>query len=582
MPYPTREQLQLAMMPMIGPDGPFTIAENEKGRFFPKAHKSMIHFFVSAFEKYQNETFIVYKDERHTFKETWDISRDIGVLLKKKFGIKEGERVAIAMRNFPEWCFCFIGIGSIGAVNVPVNSFWTGQEMLYGLSDSGSKVLFCDFAKYKEIEPFLDNLNNIHIIVTRAPKNQKLKSAIRYEDFIHEINPNERLNHSDLLQIGNQIQPDDSAIIMYTSGSTGKPKGVVLTHRGVLTQMEVLALNTAVRKRVSEMFPDIINLDSIHQPCVLCVVPLFHGTGSHHNFLSSLVIGRKLVLLYKWDPELALQIIEKEKVTNWSGVPTMVADVISHPSFNKYNTTSLLNVGSGGAPTPKSQVLKTNKAFINGCAATAYGLTETNGGICVNFGDDYEKRPTSCGFPFPVVEVKIVDLETNETLPPNQPGEIWIRSNLNMREYWNKPSATAKVLTDDGYFKSGDIATIDEEGFIYIVDRAKDIIIRGGENISCTEVENAIYTHPNVRECAVFGLQHERLGEVVGVLILLESPTTSDDIVQFLKGKLAPFKIPEASNIFFTDKPLPRGATGKIQKQAIKAKYNQAKLPSKL
>lgn len=577
MPYPSKEQLKQIMMPLVSPDGPFTIALNEKGRYFPKAPPSMLHFYVNAFEKYRKETFIVYRDERFSFQETWEISLDIGVLLKNKLGVQPEDRVAIAMRNFPEWCFCFLGIGSIGAINVPVNSFWTGQEMCYGLQDSGSKVLFCDYGKYKEIESFIENLG-IHVIVNRAPKNVSLKkSAIRYEDFINQRNIDQRPSHDDLLRLGEKIQPNDAAIIMYTSGSTGKPKGVVLTHRGVVSQMETFALNVGVRQKVAELIPDIVDLDtSTYQPCVLCVVPLFHGTGSHHNFLTSLVIGRKLVLLYKWDPEIALQLVEKERVSNWSGVPTMIADIINHPSFKKYDTSSLLNVGSGGAATPKSQVFKTNEAFKNGTAATAYGLTETNGAICINYGEDYMKRPTSCGVPFPIVEVKVVDLESEKDLQPNQMGELWIKSNLVMREYWNKPNATKKVLTSDGYLRSGDIATVDEEGFIYIIDRAKDIIIRGGENISCTEVENAIYTHPNVYECAVFGLQHERLGEVVGALIFLKSSnTTADEIVSYLNGKLAPFKIPSSENIFFTDKPLPRGATGKIQKRAIKEQFNK-------
>merc|ERR1712232_102635 len=213
-------------------------------------------------------------------------------------------------------------------------------------------------------------------------------------------------------------------------------------------------------------------LPVVEQHCILCVVPLFHGTGSHHNFLRSIVIGQKLVLMFKWDPEMALKLIEKERVTTWSGVPTMALDIIEHPAFEKYDTSSLLSVGAGGAPTPASQVKRTAERFKNGLPTTAYGLTETNGAICANASMNYLRKPTSCGTPFPIVEVKVVDIETGEDLGPNERGELLIRSNLVMKGYWNKPEATAKVMTADGYFRSGDIATIDEEGFIYIVDRA--------------------------------------------------------------------------------------------------------------
>jgi len=499
------------------------------------------------------------------------------LLLKQKYGVNAGDRVAIAMRNYPEWCFSFFACGSIGAIAVPINSFWKGKEMCYGLQDSGSKILFCDYQRYKEIQPFISSMGTT-VIVVRAPSDVQLESAVRYEQLMQHANPSARPSDEDLSVLANTIDTDDAAMIMYTSGTTGNPKGVVLTNRGIINQMEVGRMLTLVQEKIFEL-PGMPPMPEVAQHCILCIVPLFHVTGSHHNFLQSLVVGRKFVLMYKWDAETALQLIEKERVTAWTGVPTMALDIMEHPAFNRYDTSSLLSVGSGGAPTPASQVKRTAETFKNGLPTSAYGLTETNGAVCYNSALSYLRKPTSCGTPFPIVEVKVVDLDTGATLGPNERGELLIRSNLVMKEYWNKPEATAKAITEDGFFRSGDIATIDSEGFIYIVDRAKDIIIRGGENISCTEVEDVIYTNKAVRECAVFGIPDDRLGEVVGVLVMLRKPCSSTELVDFLKGKLAPFKIPSPSHVYFTDKPLPRGATGKIMKRAIKAKILESTKP---
>ena len=583
-PVIPKETIQRLALPLLAPDGPFSIGFNERGRYFTKSPKTLLHFYVNRFAEFADNTFIVYKDERYTFQQVWNISRDLGVLLKKKYNIKQGDRVAISMRNNPEWCFSFLACGTIGAIPVPLNSFWKGKEMCYGLKDSGSRILICDYERYSVLDSFLDQLN-IPLIVVRAPYSARnLKGAIRFKDLLQQVDISMRPNDDSLIQLADSIDIHDAGTILYTSGTTGNPKGVVLTHLGILTQMTNSEFLSAVQEKIQSL-PEVPKLmDNQYQECILCVVPLFHGTGSHHNFLRSIVIGQKLVLMFKWDPEIALQLIEKERVTTWSGVPTMALDIIEHPSFEKYDTSSLLRIGAGGAPTPESQVKRTAERFKNGLPTTAYGLTETNGAICMNSTMNYIRKPTSCGVPFPVVEVKIVDIQSGKVLGPNQRGELLIKSNLVMKEYWNKPEATAKVLTEDGFFRSGDIATIDEDGFIYIVDRAKDIIIRGGENISCTEVEHCIYSHPNVRECAVFGIPDKRLGEEVGALILLrdKSSCSSEEIVKFLKGKLASFKIPRTHNIFFTTTPLPRGSTGKIMKRTIKEKILASNVRSKL
>jgi len=307
---------------------------------------------------------------------------------------------------------------------------------------------------------------------------------------------------------------------------------------------------------------------------MICPVPLFHVTATHHIFLSSFSTGRKCVLMPKWDAGEALRLIETERPNGWTGVPTMVQDLMQHPDFLKRDTSSLTNVGAGGAPTPKSQVFQVGTKFKAAGPTQGYGLTETNAGIAIISGDTYVLKPGSTGQPFPCVEVKIVDLDTGKEVKAGARGEVCIRSPQLFKEYWNKPKATAEVMTPDGWFKSGDVGLLDNEGFLYIVDRAKDIIIRGGENISCAEVESAFFHHPTVQEVAVFGMPDERLGERTAAMIMFKEGKNASpaELVESVRTHLAPFKIPRPEDVFFSREPLPRGATGKTQKRDIKAR----------
>ena len=577
---PSRESMLQLLMPLVGLQGPFTIAVNQRGRYFPKGPSSLAAFYASQFREFAHSPFLVYEEERLSYAETWIAAKKLASLMRTRFHVVPGDRVAIGMRNYPEWCIAFIACGALGAVAVPLNSFWNGKEMAYGLQDSGSKLLFCDGERFKQVEPFLPTLGLSAIVArSRAPVTER-EHVVSYASLQQEMNAMNEPSDSSILP--NTLQKDDAAIIMYTSGTTGNPKGVVLTQLGVTTQMEAARLLILLQEKVSEL-PGMPSIPAVDQHCVLAIVPFFHVTGLHHLFLTSLIMGRKLVLMFKWDAQQALRLIQQERVTQWTGVPTMVLDIMEHPSFKEYDTSSLLSIGSGGAAPPAPMAKRIAQTFKNGRGTNAYGLTETNGAICLNSALTFLHKPTSCGSPFPIVEVKVVDTETGATLGPNQRGELLVRSNLVMKEYWNKPEATAEVITSDGFFRTGDIATLDEDGFIYIVDRAKDIIIRGGENISCSEVENALYAHPAIRECAVFGLPHERLGEEVGVMILLKQKATAEELVVFLQDKLAPFKIPPIYNIFFTPEALPRGATGKILKRSIRDQVQKnAKLPSRL
>ena len=591
----TPEEIFTIVGPLVSPNGPFTIGLNERGRYFPKAPRNMIDFFLHHFEEWKDREFIVYQNERYTYGQTYDICSTLALQLINQFNVKAGDRVAIAMRNYPEWCFAFIAIILVGGIAVPLNSWWREKELKYGITDSSSKVIFCDEPRLHFILPFISTIPLSVILVRKSKEISLPNNVFLYENLLQT---RANLNESAKIfsQISQQVEKEKEVLIMYTSGTTGDPKGVVLTHIGVVSQMEVLKLLNIVQEKAAEILmneakqlgkPFPAPPPQPDQHVVLCAVPLFHVTASHHIFLQSFVQGKKMILIYKWDSSSALKIIEQEKVSQFTGVPTMGADLMDNDHFSSFNTNSLLSLGAGGAATPITQVRKIPKFFKFASPSIAYGLTETNGAICMNAGYGALLQPDSVGAPFPIVEVKVVDLDNPsnlDPLPPNTPGELLIKSNLVMKEYWNKPKATKEVLSE-GWFRTGDIAVLDERNRIYIVDRAKDIIIRGGENISCNEVERAIFQHASVRECSVFGLPDERLGEVVAVLILLKGKATAEEIVQHLKGLLADFKIPNVKNVYFTDSPLPRGPTGKILKRAIRDKIlaqNPPQLQSKL
>lgn len=487
------------------------------------------------------------------------------------------------MRNYPEWCISFLAITSIGAIIVPLNSLWKGAEMTYGLQDSGTKLLFCDGERLGYAADALKQLQ-IPAIVCHNDKGVASPTAK-----VHQYNAvvGERRGQP-APPFPAHLGRDDIAAIFYTSGSTGNPKGVCQTHRGITDQIwGGVEIYSAFAKQLG--MPE----TEAKQSALVCAVPLFHVTGSHHIFLSAMMSQSKLVLMYKWDPLEALKMIDEHKPQKWNGVPTMVQDLMEHPDFDKYDTSSMKNLGGGGAPTPQSQVEKVSKKFTGGAkASNGYGLTETNGGICGISGAEYSKRPTSCGQPQPLMEVCIANEVTEdgemELVPAaNTRGELCIRGSLVMQEYWGLPKKTASSLVQvpskgGGWFRTGDIAMLDEEGYIFIVDRIKDLIIRGGENIGCAEVESVFFTHPAVLEVSCFGLKDTRLGERVGVCVVIKDSATFADatpaalLAHVLDSNLlAKFKIPQAADIFVQREKLDRGETGKILKRQIRLRFNE-------
>ncbi len=558
---------------LTGPGGPFEMGEDTwtcghkkvTSTCFLRTPRTMRDLYDLSFSKYSNLECFVYENERYTFGKVQQICSALATYLVQDVGVKHGDRVAVAMRNFVEWPMTYIASTGIGAVCVPLNSLWKEKELDYGLRDSGTTVLICDEDRYEYSKSTIKDLG-IHTIVVRCDKD--LPGTISFEQVIAKrAGSNMPLNTA---------THDDIAAIMYTSGTTGFPKGVVHTHRNITNQMSRLLLGAAATPRP----------DNAPQDCRICPVPLFHVTASHHIFLDSIVRGARLVLMFKWDAGKALKLIHEERPGAWTGVPTMVQDLMEHPDFDKYDLSSLKSIGGGGGPTPTSQVSKTAKKFKGGVPSQGYGLTETNGGITGIGGKEYLEHPTSCGKPAPgLVQACIIDQDAGASptgeLPKNTPGELLIKGPLVMSHYWNKREKTDdSIITvpgkGHGWFRTGDIARIDDEGYIYIMDRAKDLIIRGGENISCAEVEAAFFSYDKVMELAAFAIKDDRLGERVGVMFVPKKGQTlsQPELLQHVQGKIAGFKIPKPEDMFFQNEILPRGATGKILKREVRNQIN--------
>jgi long-chain acyl-CoA synthetase len=460
--------------------------------------------------------------------------------------------VAIAMRNLPEWIVAYGAALSVGAVVVSLNAWWSEEELDYALNDSTPRVVVADPERARRTAAAASRLGAA-LVVARAGSDDLPPGALRLEDVVAR---NARVPEV-------ALEPDDDATILYTSGTTGRPKGAVSTHRAVTQALAAFGCGTVVEGvRRGRTGP------SGRQPVFILIVPLFHVTGCIPVMLSCVAVGLKLVMMRRWDPELALGLIEAERVTNLIGVPTQSWDLVESPHFAEYDTSSLRSVAGGGAPAPPALVRRVEASFARGRPTIGYGMTETNAYGPANHGDDYLTHPTSAGRALPIVGIEIRD-EAGRARPVGESGEIWMKGPHIIRGYWNKPEETAEAIVD-GWLATGDIGRLDGDGFIYVEDRAKDVVLRGGENVYCAEVEAALYEHPAVNEAAVLGRPHPRLGEEVVAVVVVRPghSVTSAELQEHVAARLAAFKVP--ADITVTDQRLPRSPTGKILKRELR------------
>ena len=519
-----------------------------------------------------DKDYLVFEDERLTYAETAALVRALAHHLRDEHGVGSGDRVAIAMRNYPEWVISYWAIASIGAAAVGMNAWWTGPEMEYALDDSRPKVLLCDSERLERVVPHLDKLrsNEALALIAVRTDGDLPDGAVHWNDVIDPSSAPDNLPDAD-------IDPDDDVTIFYTSGTTGFPKGAQLTHRGsvhnlfnIAFMQTVTAMAGAKAKAASGAATDEAPAEE-PPPVLMAPTPLFHVTACNCLLHPATLIGAKLVLTYKWDAARALELIERERVTSFSGVPTMSREMLLHPDWATRDTSSLQGLGGGGAPLQPDLVKKIDDALPKGAPSTGYGLTETNGILTANSSSFYVAKPESCGPLVPTVDGKVID-EMGSELPQGERGQLLVKGPIVIKGYINRPKESAEAI-QDGWFNTGDIAYIDDDGFVYIVDRAKDMVLRGGENVYCSEVETVIYTHPAIAEAAVFGIPDDRLGEDVAAAIVLRdgASLTADDLREYLTPLMAKHKIP--GHIWFRTEPLPQNANGKFLKRQLRDDY---------
>jgi len=502
--------------------------------------------------------FLVYEDERLSYAEHYRRATALARALAGRFGIRKGDRVAIAMRNFPEWSVAFWAAAATGAIVVPLNAWMTGAELHYCLADCGARLVVADAERAERLLPHRSSLPLEAVLVARAG-GALPQGMSRLEDLFGEDGA--------LPEVA--IDPEDDATIFYTSGTTGKPKGALGTHRNICTNIVSTAFAKArTLLRRGEPLPA---PGTAPKTATLLSVPFFHATGCHSVLCSSLYNGNKLVLMHRWEPERAMQLIERERINGFGGVPSMAWQVLEHPAFGRYDLSSIESVGYGGAPAAPELVARLQEKFPKAMPGNGYGLTETSSLTAQNAAEDYQRKPDSVGLAVPVCDLRVVDAAGRDAAP-GEVGELWVKGPNVVKGYWNNPEATAASFTK-GWLHTGDLVRIDAEGFLYILDRAKDMLIRGGENVYCVEVEDALYSHPAVMDAAVVGIPHRVLGEEVGAVVQVKPGARLSEAAlrRHVGERLAAFKVPV--RIVLREEPLPRNANGKILKRELKAVF---------
>ena len=553
-------ELKQARAELSGPGSPLEVHEIEvRGQSllaFKNAPPTIREFWLSTIA-FADRDYLVYEDERLTYGQSHDKVASIAAWIAAQ-GVKRGDRIAIGMRNYPEWMLIYWASLCLGVAVVGLNAWWVADELEFALEDSAPKILFVDSERLARIAERPDMAKGMKVV------------AIRSANIPEGATPWSEVEATAPVLPDADIDPDDDACIFYTSGTTGRPKGAQLTHRSCIANLFNMvfagqAQNLAIQRATNTPAPD---PESIPWPTALLTTPLFHVTANNCGAYATTAGGGAIVLMYKWDAGDALKLIAREKITAMSGVPMMSRELITHPDFSKYDLSSLLSLGGGGAQLQPDLVAKIDSSVATARPNTGYGMTETSGIITSISGDFFIDRPDSAGPPVATLIVKVVD-DAGNTLPVGEVGELWVKGSPVIKGYINRPDATASTIVD-GWLQTGDVARLDEEGFIYIVDRKKDMVLRGGENVYCAEVESCIFRHDAVAECCVFGVPDDRLGEEVAVAVVLHpgASLTAEALRDHCAGLIAKHKAPRY--IWFMNEPLPRNASGKFLKRELR------------
>lgn len=545
-----------ALAALTAPDQPYelinTTVFGRDCRYFKNAPATLREIFADSAS---DAEFLVYENERLNFAQTYEKCAQVAQLLVRDYNIGKGDRVAISMRNYPEWILAFMAITAVGGVAVAMNALWQPEEMAFGLRDSGAKVLLADEERLQRLAQIDESLE-IQTIAVRT-------SAFADSPELSALLAKQHSALGNLPMPEQRPAPEDDATILYTSGSTGHPKGVVSCHMNIIAALMSWELEQKCKLAMLPVPPQ----PPVQQAGTLLAVPLFHATGCHAVYLASYRHQRKLVSMYKWDAATAAELIEAEKISSFIAPAAMTGDLVLEAQRTQRDLSSLASVGGGGAPRAPEQVKSIEKSFVNALPGTGWGMTETNAIGASIGGIDYVEHPESSGRCSAVMELKVSD-EQGNAMPAGERGELLIRGATVFRGYWNRPDANEEIFLPGGWIRTGDVAYLDSEGYLYIVDRIKDLVIRGGENIGCGEVEAALLEHPLIHEASVYAVPDERLGEEVAATLFVADTITEDDLAAFLQERLAKFKIPR--HVLQQHESLPRTASGKILKRDLR------------
>ena len=560
MPSALDLRLEAAYNLITGPGGPIQVGSVERfGRqlpFIANAPTNLADYVAFFAMQHGDATFLVEGDERLSFKQVYMAARQVAAGLVEGHGVQRGDRVGLAMRNANAWCVSYIGILMAGGCATLLNGWWQGGELAAGILDSEAKLVIADVQRAARLEEVDHGAKVITLDLTQ-PIDQAI-APITTGGSAETVLP--------------VLTGQDLATILFTSGSTGQSKGAYSRHEAVVQAIFNYVTQTA---SIVHLLTEDGQMSDI-QPATLICTPLFHVTAEIPVFLQSLALGRKLVLMPKWNADEAMRLIQDEKCNYFVGVPLMSYEILVSPNRKNYDLSTCKSYAGGGAPRPPEHVRRLASEMGEAKPLLGYGLTETNAVGCGIINENYVAKPMSTGpASKPLVDLAILD-DNGEPVPQGGVGEVCIRSVCNFEGYWNNEAATRAAFFDNGYFRSGDLGYLDEDGYLFIVDRKKDIIIRGGENISCQEVEAAIYEHAEVNECAVFGLPDERLGECVGAVVWTKagSSVTAEDLCSFLSQRLAPYKVP--CKIWMSNEALPKLGSEKIDKVSLRNRYREA------
>ena len=549
------DRMDATMAALTGAGGLLALGTTVRdGRSYPviaAAPPSLPYYFAHYCQEHADKTFLVSGDERLTFAQTYAAATRVAQALIAVHGVDKGDRVGIAMRNSPSWIVLYMGIVMAGGVATLLNGWWQAEELDAAIREVDCVLVFADPPRAKRLAGIATTVLTID---DGRPLDIALAALLAAAD-----------SGATLPAIG----ATDHATILFTSGSTGQSKGALADHRGIVQGI----FNYLAQALMMLGIASADGNPPTEQPSTLLTLPLFHVTAEIPVMLQSFAMGRKLVLMPKWDAREAMRLIAAERISYFVGVPLMSFEILTHPDRGDYDLSTVTDFAAGGAPRPVEHVRRIDAEMGGGAPLIGYGLTETNAVGTGNWRTNYLAKPNSAGRPSaPLVDLAILD-DAGAPVAQGKRGEICIRSICNFVEYWNRPEATAACMTADGYFRTGDIGYLDADGYLFIVDRKKDIIIRGGENISCQEVEAALYTHPAVAEAAVFGLADERFGEVPGAVVhARDGETLAEPALQaFLGEHIAAFKVP--TRIWVSEVALPRLGTEKIDKVALRNTY---------